>query len=132
MSLFHRYPGTTFLDHMLRYEQNPEIKIIVMLGEVGGTEEYVVGRMCKEGSISKPVVAWCIGTCATMFNSDVQFGHAGMQHLIKSFTGPAVMIAQFSQELLLTTRVKQQLRRTSFSQKWGVGFQRASTQLELN
>ncbi|XP_075244726.1 ATP-citrate synthase-like isoform X2 [Convolutriloba macropyga] len=72
-----RYPGTTFLDHIIRYEQNEEIKIIVILGEVGGVEEYVVGRLVKEGKISKPIVAWCIGTCASMFNSDVQFGHAG-------------------------------------------------------
>ena len=25
----------------------------------------------------KPLVAWCIGTCATLFTSEVQFGHAG-------------------------------------------------------
>ena len=31
----------------------------------------------KDGTISKPMVAWCIGTCSTMFTSEVQFGHAG-------------------------------------------------------
>ena len=31
----------------------------------------------KSGVISKPIVAWCIGTCADMFTTDVQFGHAG-------------------------------------------------------
>lgn len=29
-----RYPGTTFMDHIMRYEENPEIKMIVVLGEV--------------------------------------------------------------------------------------------------
>ena len=29
------------------------------------------------GKLTKPVVAWCIGTCAKMFTSEVQFGHAG-------------------------------------------------------
>jgi len=29
------------------------------------------------GTLSKPIVAWCIGTCAKMFTSEVQFGHAG-------------------------------------------------------
>ena len=29
-----RYPGTTFMDHIMRYQENPEIKMIVVLGEV--------------------------------------------------------------------------------------------------
>jgi ATP citrate (pro-S)-lyase len=29
------------------------------------------------GRISKPLIAWCIGTCGSMFTSEVQFGHAG-------------------------------------------------------
>merc|ERR1712149_138391 len=33
----------------------------------------------KTGKITKPVVAWCVGTCASAFNYDVQFGHAGAQ-----------------------------------------------------
>lgn len=72
-----RYPGTTFLDHILRYESDPEIKMIVLLGEVGGVEEYEVCDALKDGRITKPLIAWCIGTCASMFNSEVQFGHAG-------------------------------------------------------
>lgn len=72
-----RYPGTTFLDHLIRYEKDPEIKLIVLLGEVGGVEEYEVCRAIKDGRLTKPLVAWCIGTCAGMFNSEVQFGHAG-------------------------------------------------------
>lgn len=31
----------------------------------------------KEGRIRKPVVAWVSGTCAKLFKSEVQFGHAG-------------------------------------------------------
>merc|ERR1719316_2449121 len=37
-----RYPGSTFLDHMIRYNDNPEVKILVLLGEVGGIDEYEV------------------------------------------------------------------------------------------
>ncbi|KFQ57688.1 ATP-citrate synthase [Pelecanus crispus] len=72
-----RYPGSTFMDHVLRYEDTPGVKMIVVLGEIGGTEEYKICRGIKEGRITKPVVCWCIGTCATMFSSEVQFGHAG-------------------------------------------------------
>ena len=72
-----RYPGSTFIDHMLRYEADPNCKIMVLLGEVGGVEEYHIVKAIREGVIRKPVVAWCIGTCAKMFTTDVQFGHAG-------------------------------------------------------
>ncbi|KAI9140660.1 citrate synthase-like protein [Paraphysoderma sedebokerense] len=72
-----RYPGSTFIDHLLRFEQDPNVKMMVLLGEVGGVEEYEVAKAVKEGKITKPVVAWCIGTCAKMFATEVQFGHAG-------------------------------------------------------
>ncbi|KAI6085615.1 citrate synthase [Hypoxylon rubiginosum] len=72
-----RYPGTTFIDHMLRYQQDPECKILLLLGEVGGVEEYKVIDAVKQGIITKPIVAWAIGTCASMFKTEVQFGHAG-------------------------------------------------------
>ncbi|KAF8742914.1 ATP citrate lyase citrate-binding, partial [Rhizoctonia solani] len=72
-----RYPGTSFIDHLLRYEADPECKMLVLLGEVGGVEEYRVIDAVKEGKITKPIVAWAIGTCAKMFATEVQFGHAG-------------------------------------------------------
>ena len=31
----------------------------------------------KQGQVTKPVVAWVSGTCAKLFKSEVQFGHAG-------------------------------------------------------
>ncbi|XP_035909649.1 ATP-citrate synthase isoform X2 [Anopheles stephensi] len=72
-----RYPGTTFMDHIMRYQADPAAKMIVLLGEVGGVEEYEVCEALKDGRITKPLIAWCIGTCAGMFTSEVQFGHAG-------------------------------------------------------
>ena len=72
-----RYPGTTFMDHIMRYQNDPEAKLIILLGEVGGVEEYEVCEALKSKKITKPLVAWCIGTCASMFTSEVQFGHAG-------------------------------------------------------
>ncbi|XP_049601767.1 ATP-citrate synthase [Syngnathus scovelli] len=72
-----RYPGSVFTDHVLRYQDTPGVKMIVVLGEIGGTEEYKICQGIREGRITKPVVCWCIGTCATMFASEVQFGHAG-------------------------------------------------------
>lgn len=72
-----RYPGTTFIDHLLRYEADENVKMLVLLGEVGGIEEYKVIEAVQNGTIKKPIVAWAIGTCAKMFTAEVQFGHAG-------------------------------------------------------
>lgn len=72
-----RYPGSTMLEHMLRFEQNPEIKMIVGLGELGGDEEYAIIDAKKKSLLTKPIVMWVAGTCAKMFPGEVQFGHAG-------------------------------------------------------
>ncbi len=71
------YPGSTLLDHLLRFEKNPAIKLLVCLGEVGGTKEYEIAEAVKEGKITKPLVMWVSGTCAKILPGQVQFGHAG-------------------------------------------------------
>ena len=40
-------------------------------------EEYDICEALKSRRLFKPIVVWCIGTCAKMFASEVQFGHAG-------------------------------------------------------
>ena len=72
-----RFPCSTFMDHIIRYQRDPRCKMIVLLGEVGGTLEYDVCKALKTNVITKPVIAWCTGTCASMFKHEVQFGHAG-------------------------------------------------------
>jgi len=72
-----RFVGSVFIDNLLRMESNPDIKYMILLGEVGGTEEYKVIEAVKSGKITKPIIAWCIGTIAKHFSSGVQFGHAG-------------------------------------------------------
>jgi ATP citrate (pro-S)-lyase len=72
-----RYAGTTFIDHLTRFEANPAVKLMVVLGEVGGVDEYDIVKALREGRLKKPIVCWCIGTCAALFPYEVQFGHAG-------------------------------------------------------
>ncbi|OBZ77353.1 ATP-citrate synthase, partial [Grifola frondosa] len=67
-----RYPGSTFIDHLLRYEADPECKMLVLLGEVGGIEEYRVIDAVKKGIIKNPS-----SHGRSMFTTEVQFGHAG-------------------------------------------------------
>ena len=72
-----RYPGSTLMDHLMRYEQDPNVKMLVCLGEVGGTDEYEIVDALKKKKIKKPLVMWVTGTCAKAFKTEVQFGHAG-------------------------------------------------------
>ena len=62
--------------HLLRYQANPDVGMLVLLGEVGGREEYLVGEAIKKGVFTKLLVAWCIGTCADMF----AWGRRGDRH----------------------------------------------------
>ena len=50
-------------------QDDPEVKMLVLLGEVGGVEEYLICEALKNGRINKPMVAWCIGTCSDMFTT---------------------------------------------------------------
>lgn len=71
------YPITTMTEHLIRMNGIPEIKLLVCLGEIGGTDEYDVAQAIKDGKITKPLIAWVTGTIAEVLPSDVQFGHAG-------------------------------------------------------
>ncbi|KAL2453865.1 ATP-citrate synthase beta chain protein 2 [Abeliophyllum distichum] len=71
------FPGSTLSDHVLRFNNIPQVKMVVVLGELGGHDEYSLVEALKQGKINKPVVAWVSGTCARLFKSEVQFGHAG-------------------------------------------------------
>ena len=71
------YPGSTLLEHLLRFEKIPEIKMLVCLGEVGGSDEYDIAEALKNKKITKPLVIWVTGTCTKAFKTEVQFGHAG-------------------------------------------------------
>ena len=58
-----RYPGSRFIDHFLKYESNPNCRIIVVLGEVGGVDEYNVIEAVKkekqtDNQAGRYVVCW--------------------------------------------------------------------------
>lgn len=72
-----RYPGSDFVDHLIRFEKNPKIKFSIIIGEVGGKSEYKVIEAIKNKLITKPIIGWCIGTVSDYFGGSIQFGHAG-------------------------------------------------------
>jgi ATP-citrate lyase alpha-subunit len=71
------FPGSTLLQNLLRLDADPEVRMLVMLGEIGGNAEYEVAEALKSKKITKPLVAWVSGTVAAQFPTEVQFGHAG-------------------------------------------------------
>nr|CAD1833215.1 unnamed protein product [Ananas comosus var. bracteatus] len=79
------FPGSTLSDHVLRFNNIPQTNILMSSmsqndgcsRELGGRDEYSLVEALKEGKVHKPVVAWVSGTCARLFKSEVQFGHAG-------------------------------------------------------
>ncbi len=83
------YPGSTLLEHLLRFEAIPEIKMLVALGEVGGSGEYEIAAALKTKKITKPLVIWVTGTCSKAFKTEVQFGHAGAKAGCESETADA-------------------------------------------
>jgi succinyl-CoA synthetase alpha subunit len=72
-----RFVCSTFQDIVLDYETNPEISMIVMLGEVGSRDELEIVDLLRTNKITKPVVAYVSGSFAEKLTTEVQFWHAG-------------------------------------------------------
>ena len=65
--------GSSFVDCLQLFQNNPSVKRIVMIGEIGGISEITAADYIKQ-FISKPVYAYIAGYSAP---SGVQMGHAG-------------------------------------------------------
>ena len=65
--------GTTHIDALAAFEQDPETKLIVMIGEIGGDAEERAAAYIKE-HVTKPVVAYVAGFTAPEGKT---MGHAG-------------------------------------------------------
>jgi succinyl-CoA synthetase alpha subunit len=65
--------GSSFIDVIAQFEQDPETELIVMVGEIGGDEEERTAEYIAQ-HVTKPVVAYIAGFTAP---PGKRMGHAG-------------------------------------------------------
>ncbi len=66
--------GLTIPDVIEKFEQDGETKLIVILGEIGGSQEEAAADLIEQGKVTKPVVAYIGGKAA---QSGTRYSHAG-------------------------------------------------------
>ena len=65
--------GSSFLDHLMLFEEDPETKAVIMIGEIGGPQEAEAAKWVKD-NMTKPVVGYVAGLTAPKGR---RMGHAG-------------------------------------------------------
>ena len=66
-------PGTSFIDCLQLFENDPQTEVILMVGEIGGTAEEEAAEFIQS-NVSKPVAAYIAGVTAP---KGKRMGHAG-------------------------------------------------------
>lgn len=66
--------GSRFADLLQRFEADPDTKVSLIVGEIGGTQEEEAAQLVLSGRVRKPVVAYIVGRSAP---KGKRMGHAG-------------------------------------------------------
>jgi len=65
--------GSSFLDHLMKFQEDPDTHAVVMIGEIGGPQEAEASAWVKE-NMKKPVIGYVAGLTAPKGR---RMGHAG-------------------------------------------------------
>ena len=66
--------GTSFVDVLAMFQEDPETEAVVLIGEIGGNREQEAAEFIKKGGFTKPLVALVAGRSAP---PGKRMGHAG-------------------------------------------------------
>jgi succinyl-CoA synthetase alpha subunit len=97
------FPGMRFIDLLPLFEADPDTKVIVMCGEVGGNDEEIAAEYIK--TMKKPVVGFIAGRTAP---PGKRMGHAGAiisgksggpQAKVDALLGAGVFVADTPSEI---------------------------------
>ncbi|MBA7608048.1 Succinate--CoA ligase [ADP-forming] subunit alpha [subsurface metagenome] len=66
-------PGSNFVDILKLFQEDPETKAVVLIGEIGGTTEQEAAEFIEK-RMTKPVIAYVAGSSAP---AGKRMGHAG-------------------------------------------------------
>ena len=92
--------GSSFKDHLIRFEQDPETDAIVMIGEIGGPQEAEAAEFYRD-NMKKPVIGYIAGLTAP---KGKRMGHAGA--IISAFGESAAEKVEILQECGVTVVTK--------------------------
>ena len=88
--------GSSFKDHLIRFEEDPETDAVVMIGEIGGPQEAEAAEFYRD-NMKKPVIGYIAGLTAPRGK---RMGHAGA--IISAFGESAAEKVEILQECGVT------------------------------
>ena len=66
--------GSTFVDILALFQEDPQTEAVVLIGEIGGTREQEAAEFILAGGFTKPLIAVVVGQTAP---PGKRMGHAG-------------------------------------------------------
>ncbi len=102
--------GVGFVDCLKLFFEDPDTECVVLLGEIGGSDEEEAGAFLKQNKAPKPVVAYIAGLHAP---TERRMGHAGTVNVfgqgdaaakIEALRAAGVTIAPTAADIGLTVR----------------------------
>jgi hypothetical protein len=88
--------GSSFVDILQRFEEDPETEAVMMIGEIGGPQEAEAAKHAKQ-NMKKPVIGYVAGLTAPKGR---RMGHAGA--IIRAFGESAAEKVEIMKEAGLT------------------------------
>lgn len=104
--------GTRFVDVLKLFRDDDETKVVVLIGEIGGSDEEMAAAYIKESDFPKPVVAFISGRSAP---PGKRMGHAGAiisggtgtpQAKVKAFDEAGVPVGDTLEEVVSLAKEK--------------------------